>query len=159
MSTPFVCQHCGAPWQSDVIGACRFCRVVAPPPGVPTRVAGARPTIDADALCRVFLTATSDPSRPLDRLAADLVAIAGDRAHATGSPSSRVELALDDWVYQAWLDRGDVAAVAVHTVRGIVLKHQPLAFDEWIACIAGHLAEYAATHPHIYDAIIALDHA
>ena len=26
-----------------------------------------------------------------------------------------------------------------------------------VACVAGHLAEFAATHRHVYDAIVALD--
>ncbi len=121
--------------------------------------------MDADALGRLLLSLTADPARPLDRLARGLHRIAGDRATATGAgtggtggtPVSRLELSLDDWQYQAWVEHGDVAAVAVHTVRSVVLKHQPLPFDEWVMCVAGHLAEYAATHRHVYDAIIGLD--
>lgn len=159
MSPALICQHRGAPWQPDVTGACRFCHLVAPPAGVPKGVAGARPSIDSDALCRLLLSLTAEPGRPLDGLAGDLRAVAGDRVTAAGAPVSRLRLALDDWQYQAELDHGDVTARAVHTVRGVVLKRQPLAFDEWVACVAAHLAELAGTHPHVYDAIVALDHA
>ncbi len=77
---------------------------------------------------------------------------------ATRAPARlRLELTLDDWRYEAAIDHGDVAAQAVHTVRGVVLKRQPLPFDEWVASVAGHLAEYAGTHRHVYDAIVALD--
>jgi hypothetical protein len=41
----------------------------------------------------------------------------------------------------------------------VVLKHQPLPFDECLAALAGHLAEYAGTHRHVHDAIVALDRA
>lgn len=138
-------------------GACRFCRFVAPPPGAAAGVAGTRPTIDADALFRILASAAADRSHPLDGLAPELRRVAGDRVAATGAPVSRLQLTLDDWRYQGAVVHGDVAAEAVHTVRGVVLKHQPLPFDEWLACVAGHLAEYAATHPHVYDAIVALD--
>ncbi|MDP9074614.1 MAG: hypothetical protein M3N98_10660, partial [Actinomycetota bacterium] len=74
-------------------------------------------------------------------------------------PVERVTLALDDWEYQAQLDHGDVAGLAIHTVRGVVLKRQPLAFDEWVACVAGHLAEYAGTHRLVHDGIVRLDPA
>jgi hypothetical protein len=158
VSTTLMCQHCGAPWHPDVTGACRYCRVVAPPAGTAAGVAGGRPTVDADALTRLLLSETADPSHPLDRLAVDLRSIAGDRVSSKGTPVSRVEIALDDWAYEAWLDHGDVAALAVHSVRGVVLKHQTLPFDEWVACVAGHLAEYAGTHPHVYEALVALDH-
>jgi hypothetical protein len=157
MSLTRVCQHCGAPWQCDVTGACRFCRVVAPPPGVPVGVAGTRPVLDADTLTRLLLAMTADPSHPLDRLATSLRGVAGDRVMATGTPVSHIDVTLDDWRYRAWVDHDDVSALAVHTVRGVVLKHQPLPFDEWVACVAGHLCEYAATHRHVYDAILALD--
>lgn len=157
MSTALLCQHCGAPWQPDVTGACRFCRVLAPPPGTPAGVAGARPTLDPDALGRLLLAGTDDRARPLDRLAASLQAVAGDRFAGAGSPVANLRLTLDDWQYQAWLDHGDVAALAVHSVRGVVLKRQPLPFDEWVACVAGHLAEYAGTHRGVHDAIVALD--
>jgi hypothetical protein len=99
---------------------------------------------------------TADPTHPLDRLADSLLNVAADRAHASGKPVARLDLSLDDWVYQAWIDHGDVAALAVHTVRGVVLKRQPLPFDEWVACVAGHLAEYAGTHRHVYEAIVTL---
>jgi hypothetical protein len=159
MSTILLCQHCGAPWQPDVTGACRFCRIVAPPPGIPDAGAGAggRPAIDPDVLCRILLTGTDDRARPLDRLAERLHGVAGDRFTASGTPVSRIQLTLDDWQYQAWLENGDVAGLAVHTVRGVVLKHQPLPFDEWVACVAGHLAEFAATHRAVHDAIVELD--
>jgi hypothetical protein len=115
--------------------------------------------VDGDALWRLLIALTTDPSRPLDRLAAALEAVAGDRAVAvSGSPVDRFRLTLDDWQYEAWQDGGgDVSALAVHTVRGVVLKRQPLPFDEWMAALAGHLAEYAGTHRHVYDAIVALD--
>jgi hypothetical protein len=29
-------------------------------------------------------------------------------------------------------------------------------FDEWVACVAGHLADYAGTHYHLYQAIAGL---
>jgi hypothetical protein len=158
VSATLMCQHCGAPWQPDVTGACRFCRFVAPPPGAPTGVAGTRPMIDADSLCRLLLAETADLSHPLDRLAASLGAIAGERVTIGGAPVDHVQVSLDDWQYQAWTDRGDVTTLAVHSVRGVVLKRQPLPFDEWVACVAGHLAEYAGTHRHVYQAIVALDH-
>jgi hypothetical protein len=167
MSTTLVCQNCGAPWRPLVTGACRFCGFAAPPPGAPVGVTGARPVVDGDALWRLLIALTTDPSQPLDRLAGALRAIAGDRAiAASGSPVDRLRLTLDDWQYEAWQDRsasgaggagGDVSALAVHTVRGVVLKRQPLPFDEWMAALAGHLAEYAGTHHHTYDAIVALD--
>ncbi|HEX3539951.1 MAG TPA: hypothetical protein VHT75_05845 [Acidimicrobiales bacterium] len=162
MSTTLLCQHCGAPWQPDVTGACRFCRVVAPPPGAPVGVTAGRPTVDADAFCRLLLAQTGPTvgnGHPLDRLAAVLRSVAGDRVTAVGAPVGRLQLALDDWMYEAWIDHGDVSALAVHTVRGVVLKRQPLAFDEWVACVAARLAEYAGTHPHIYEAIVTLDSA
>ncbi len=157
MSTILVCQHCGAPWQPDVLGACRFCRIAAPPPGMAARGTGARPTIDPDALCRVLRAGTDDRDHPLDRLADSLQRTAGDHFTASGTPLSRIQVTLDDWQYSAWLENRDVVALAVHTVRGVVLKHQPLPFDEWVACVAGHLAEYAGTHRAVYDAIVDLD--
>jgi hypothetical protein len=157
MSTTLICQHCGAPWQPDVTGACRFCRVGAPPPGSPTGPAGSRPSIDGDVLGRHLLALTAEPATALDRLAARLQALAGDRVTVRGTPVAHLQLTLDDWQYQAWRDHGDVTALAVHSVRGVVLKHQPLPFDEWVACVAGHLAEYAGTHPHVHQAIVALD--
>lgn len=45
----------------------------------------------------------------------------------------------------------------MHTVRGVVLKRQPLPFDEWSAAVAEHLAELAGTHPHVYQAIVVLE--
>ena len=157
MNATLLCQHCGAPWQPTVTGACRFCHVVAPPDGASTGMAGARPTIDPGALCRLLLAMTADPTRPLDLLAGRLRQVAGDRVRLStagrGAPVTSVVLALDDWQYQANVDHDDVAAAAIHTVRGVVLKRQPLAFDEWVACVAGHLAEYAGTHPHVYQAI------
>lgn len=115
--------------------------------------------VDADAFGRLLLAQTAPTAgnrHPLDRLAAVLRSVAGDRVTAAGAPVGRLQLTLDDWIYEAWIDRGDVAALAVHTVRGVVLKRQPLAFDEWVACVAAHLAEYAGTHPHVYDAIVAV---
>jgi hypothetical protein len=150
--TELLCPRCGAPWDPDLTGACRFCRVA--PPGI-----GGRPNIDADALGRVLWSTTADPSHPLDALVADLRRVAGNRVTASGDPVARLELTLDDWRYEAAVDHGDVAAQAVHTVRSVVLKHQALPFDEWVACVAGHLAEFAATHRHVYDAIVALDRA
>ena len=161
MSTTLLCQHCGAPWQPDVTGACRFCRVAAPPPGARAGVTAGRPMVDGDAFFRILLAQTAQPAtgQPLDRLAAVLRSVAGERVNAVGAPVGRLQLALDDWIYEAWIDHGDVSALAVHTVRGVVLKRQPMAFDEWVACVAAHLAEYASTHPHIYEAIVALDSA
>ena len=153
------CQNCGAPWQPDVTGACRYCGVAAPPPGVAPGVIGARPVVDPDALCRLLVARTTDPDRPLDRLAAALRDVAGDRVTTKGSPVNRIDVSLDDWQYQAWTEHGDVAARAVHMVRGVVLKHQPLPFDEWTAAVSGHLAELAGTHPHVYQAIVALGRA
>jgi hypothetical protein len=161
VSTTLVCQNCGAPWRPLVTGACRFCGFAAPPAGAPAGVAAARPVVDGDALWRLLIALTADPSRPLDRLAEALRGVAGDRAlAASGNPVDRLRLTLDDWEYEAWQDPGaggDVSALAVHTVRGVVLKRQPLPFDEWMAALAGHLAEYAGTHRHVYDAIVALD--
>ena len=158
MSATLTCQNCGAPWQPLVTGACRFCGFVAPPPGAAPGIAGTRPGVDPDALCRLFLSLTADSTHPLDRLAAALRGVAGDRVSSSGSPVARLQLTMDDWQYQAWTDHGDVAAQAVHTVRGVVLKRQPLPFDEWTAAVAGHLAEFAATHRHVHEAIVALDH-
>lgn len=161
MSAEFVCEHCGAPWQSDVSGACRFCRVVAPPNGVPRGVVGARPTIDADALCRLLLSLTADTARPLDRLSGGLMRVAADRVRIVKAGDlaavSQLSLALEDWQYEVGLEHGDVACRAVHVVRGVVLKRQPLPFDEWLACVAAHLGEYATTHRQVYQAIVALD--
>jgi hypothetical protein len=169
VTTGLLCQHCGAPWQPDVTGACRFCRIVAPPAGGTADggmagggtagVAGAGRSIDPDVLARRLLALTSDTAHPLDRLARALHAVAGDRVSSAGNPVSELSLALDDWRYQARLDHGDVAAVAVHQVRGVVLKHQPLPFDEWVVCAAAHLAEFAGTHRHVYDAIVHLEEA
>jgi hypothetical protein len=126
---------------------------------VPTGLAGARPTIDADALYRRLISVTTDPGHPLDRLAAALHRVAGDRVTMSGNPVALVQLDLEDWQYRLWIERGDTQALAVHTVRGVVLKHQPLPFDECLAALAGHLAEYAGTHRHVHDAIVALDRA
>jgi hypothetical protein len=157
VNTTPLCQQCGAPWQPDVTGSCRFCRVVAPPPGTETGVAGARPSIDADSLCRLLLSDTADPDRALDRLAAHLRAVAGERVSESGSPVGHLQLTLDDWHYQAWIEHGDVSTLAVHTVRGVVLKRRPLTFDEWVACVAAHLAEYAGTNRHVYNALVTLN--
>ena len=167
-----VCGHCGAPWRPDVTGACRFCRVTAPPPAAartgiaPPAPAGARPgtgngapQIDGDVLFQLLLSSTAgSPDRPLDGLAEDLRRVAGERCTASGRPVEAVQVELDDWQYQAWTERGEVAARAVHTVRGVVLKRQSLPFPEWLAALAGHLAEFAQTHARVYDAIVALDH-
>lgn len=156
MSTTLVCQHCGAPWQPEVTGACRFCRVVAPPPGAPSGVGAGRALVDPDVLFRRLLAGTVAPGRPLDDLATCLQAVAGDRVSAGGNPVSRLSVHLDDWTYSAGLDHGEVEAVAVHAVRGVVLKREALAFDEWVACVAADLARYASTHRAVYDAIVAL---
>jgi hypothetical protein len=150
------CQNCGAPWKPDVTGACGFCGVVAPPPDAPAGVAGARPTIDANALYRLLISVTTDPGRPLDRLATALKRVGGDRVTFRGNPVALVQLDLEDWEYRLWIDHGDAQALAIHTVRGVVLKHQSLPFDECLAALSGHLAEYAGTHRHVYDAIVAL---
>lgn len=153
------CQNCGAPWRPGVTGACSFCGVVAPPPGTPAGVAGARPTIDADALYGLLVSTTTDPGHPLDRLASALQRVAGDRVTVRGTPVVQVQLELEDWQYRLWIDHGDTQALAVHTVHGVVLKHQPLPFDGCLAALAGHLAEYAGTHRHVHDGIVALDQA
>jgi hypothetical protein len=152
------CQNCGAPWRPDVSRSCRFCGVAAPPPGEPAGV-GARPTIDADALYRLLIAAAADPAHPLDRLGAALRRVAGDRVAVGGTPAAQVQLDLEDWQYRLWIDHGDAQALAVHTVHGVVLKHQSLPLDECLAAMAGHLAEYAGTHRRVYDAIVALDRA
>ncbi|MGH9123524.1 MAG: hypothetical protein ACRDZ8_02215 [Acidimicrobiales bacterium] len=115
--------------------------------------------VDGDVLFQLLLAATAAaPDRPLDGLAEDLHHVAGERCTATGRPVESLQVDLDDWRYQAWTERGEVAARAVHTVRGVVLKRQSLPFEEWLAALAGHLAEFAQSHRRVYDAIVALDH-
>jgi hypothetical protein len=126
-------------------------------PGGPATGGAGRPTIDADVLCQRLRSSAADLAHPLDGLGAALRDVAGDRCHTSGQPVTSLQLTLDDWQYQATSDHDDVATKAVHTVRGIVLKTEPLAFDEWLACVAAHLSEFAGTHPHVYDAIVALD--
>jgi hypothetical protein len=101
---------------------------------------------------------SSDSEHPLDRLVATLAGVAEGRVTTSSGPGrvTRVALALDDWRYESWLDHGDIESQATHTVRGVILKRQPLAFDEWIAVVAAHLAEYASTHHHVYQAIAGL---
>jgi hypothetical protein len=158
MSATAACQHCGAPWRPDLTGACRYCKVVAPPDGAQTGLAGARQTLDADALARFLMALSSDSEHPLDRLTATLARVAEGRLTTSSGSGrvTRVALALDDWQYESWLDHGDIESQATHTVRGVILKRQPLAFDEWIAVVAAHLAEYASTHHHVYQAIAGL---
>jgi len=110
-------------------------------------------------LYRLLISTTTDPGHPLDRLAAALRSVAGDRVTVSGAPVLQVQLDLEDWQYRLWADRGDTQALAIHSVRGVVLKHQPLPFDECLAALAGHLAEYAGTHHLVYDGIVALDQA
>jgi hypothetical protein len=158
MSPTALCQHCGAPWRPDLTGACRYCKVVAPPDGAPAGLAGGRQTVDADALARFLMAVSSDSEHPLDRLATTLAGVAEGRVTTSSGSGrvTRVALALDDWQYESWLDHGDTETQATHMVRGVVLKRQPLAFDEWIAVVAAHLAEYASTHHHVYQAIAGL---
>jgi hypothetical protein len=158
MSPTPVCQHCGAPWRPDLTGACRYCKVVAPPAGAPKGLAGGRETVDPDALSRFLMATSADSERPLDRLAATLAGVVEGRVTASSGSGrvNRLAVALDDWQYESWLDHGDVESQATHTVRGVILKRQPLAFDEWIAVVAAHLAEYAGTHHHVYQAIAGL---
>jgi hypothetical protein len=84
------------------------------------------------------------------RLAAELVRHLPDRA--TGD-EAHLQLAVDDWTY-GW---DGTTAQAVHTVRGVVLKREPLEPDEWVAVVAAHLAEYAGKNARVRDGLLALE--
>lgn len=158
MSGTPVCQQCGAPWRPDLTGACHFCHAVAPPADAPSGITSGRGVVDADALARLLISQTADGRAPLDGLAAMLQQAAGDRvsSQSAGGRVHEVSVELDDWRYEARLVADDVEADAVHRVRGVVLKRQALAFDEWIAVVSAHLAEHATTHRHLYDALVTL---
>ncbi len=137
------CQHCGAPWQPDLTGACRYCQTVAPPPG-------ARPAWTGEQLDATALYGLLQALRAGGRLAADLARCLPDQVTVEGS---RLEVGLEDWQYN--LDR--TGAEAVHSVRGVVLKRESLEQDEWVAVVAAHLAEYAGKNARVRDGLLALE--
>jgi hypothetical protein len=137
------CQHCGAPWQPDLTGACRFCRTVAPP-------AGARPAWTGDELDATVLYGLLQTLRAEGRLAAELGRHLPDR---TSGDDAHLQVAVEDWTY----DRDGTTALAVHSVRGVVLKREVLELDEWVAVLAAHLAEYAGKNARVRDGLLALE--
>jgi hypothetical protein len=137
------CQHCGAPWEPDLAGACRFCKTIAPPPG-------ARPAWTGDELDATVLYGLLQNLRVEGRLAAELVRQLPGRA--TGD-EGHLQLVVEDWTY----GRDGATAEAVHTVRGVVLKRESLEPDEWLAVVAAHLAEYAGKNAGVRDGLLALE--
>jgi hypothetical protein len=137
------CQHCGAPWQPDLAGACRFCKTVAPPPG-------ARPAWTGDELDATALFGLLQNLKAEGRLAAELGRHLPDQA---SGDEAHLRLAVEDWRYE----RDGAASQAVHTVRGVVLKREALELDEWVAVVAAHLAEYAGKNARVRDGLLALE--
>ena len=60
---------------------------------------------------------------------------------------------VEDWQYV--LASGQ--ATAVHAVRGVVLKREPMEPDEWLAALAAHLAEYAGKNAQVREGLLAVE--
>lgn len=56
-----------------------------------------------------------------------------------------IEVALGDWRYGLRMERGRVEASRQQTVRGVVIRREPLDLDSWLAAMAAELREQAAT--------------
>lgn len=92
----------------------------------------------------------ADP-RPLAGLALGLAAALGPRVTVAedGDVIARLSVMLDDWTYEAHPGPLGPEGLAIHTVRSVVLKREPLAFAEWLAVVAAHVAEFAGAHPEV----------
>jgi hypothetical protein len=137
------CQHCGAPWQPGLTGACRYCQTAAPPPGA--RPAWTSDELDANALYGLLQTLRAEGGLgiALARHLPDQVRLAG----------AGLQVRLEDWEY----DLSGSTAEAVQAVRGVVLKRETLEQDEWVAVVAAHLAEYAGKNARVRDGLLALE--
>ena len=139
------CQHCGAPWQPGLTGACRYCQTVAPPPGA--RAAWTGDELDATALYGLLQTFRAE-----GRLGRELARHLPDHVQVRPADAG-LRVRLEDWDYELTKS----AAEAVHTVRGVVLKRETLEQDEWVAVVAAHLAEYAGKNARVRDGLLALE--
>jgi hypothetical protein len=56
-----------------------------------------------------------------------------------------IEVDLGDWRYALAIDHGRVEASRAQTVRGIVIRREPLDLDAWVGALTGELREQART--------------
>ena len=146
--TGATCERCGAPWDPDVGGACRFCRAPArdAPPGA----------VDAYGLERA-LAARLRASDPLAALAADLGPCVGPALDVHRSRRGAVvsiRLVVGDW--RLSLTAPLLEGEAQHVVRGITLKREPLTGEEWVARAAAALADQAGRDAGLRHALVEL---
>jgi hypothetical protein len=137
------CQHCGAPWRPDLTGSCRYCKTAAPPPGSPAPWA-------TDELDATALYGRLQRGRAGGELGSSLRQALGARVSSADDP---LTVTVEDWQYE--LAGGH--ATAIHSVRGVVLKREPMEPDEWLAALAAHLAEYAGKNAEVREGLLALE--
>lgn len=73
-----------------------------------------------------------------------------------GGPVEGVEADLGNWRFTLRLDRGHPIAERTHIVRGVALKTESLALDDWIDLLSQELAQLAASSARERQAILAL---
>ncbi len=154
------CPACGAPWDPDVTGACRYCRA-----SVRTEAGSAPdPSLDPVGLGRLLGGLVRDgqaAGRPLDPLAEVLGGAVGggvavERARRGGAVE-RVELHAGDWRLTLAAARSGLAGTAVHEVRGIVLKREELSVDEWVGRAAAELSVWSGRDGAVRARLVAAD--
>ena len=157
--TTATCTKCGAPWRSDLRGACGYCGG----PGRPA-AAGTGPgpgELDPTALCLALVSITAE-GHPLDRLADVLREGLGDAAvHSRSKNGSVVQLdaAFRDYRMSATYDGREVRSELVHEVKGVVLKREELDLGSLLAELALIMAPMAATNPTLRNALLGLSAA
>lgn len=158
MSTA-TCTQCGAPWRSDLRGACGYCGG----PGRPA-AAGAGPApgeLDATALC-LALVGITEEGHPLDRLARLLSEGLGASAvHSQERNGSVVQMdaSFRDYRMSASYDGHEVRSELVHEVKGVVLKREELDLGSLLAELALIMAPMGATNPRLRKALLTLSPA
>jgi hypothetical protein len=155
-----VCPACGAPWDPDVTGACRYCRASA------RTETGAAPdaSLDPVGLERLLGGLVRDgqaAGRPLDPLADLLHRAVGDAVSVNrarrGGAVEQLELHAGDWRLALSSTRSGLAGTATHEVRGIVLKREELSVDEWVGRAAAELAVWSGRDGAVRAGLVAAD--
>jgi hypothetical protein len=172
------CPHCGAPWDPDLTGACRHCRVPAAGGldaaggGLGGAGGGLDAGLDPIAIARALgsrleAAPTNDPLGPL---AADLSRCVGAsvtvRRHR--GEVEAMELMAGEWRLTLSAEpagrggrrpAGSAAVVgeARHVVRGITLKREQVTVDEWVGRAAAALADWSARDGAVRRALLALE--
>jgi hypothetical protein len=154
------CPACGAPWDPDVTGACRYCRASARSETGSALDASLDP-VGLERLLGGLVRDGQAAGRPLDPLAEQLHRAVGDAVSVErarrGGAVERVDLHAGDWRLGLAAARGGLAGTAVHEVRGIVLKREQLTVDEWVARAAAELAAWSGRDGAVRAGLVAAD--